>query len=88
MSGVWFQSVHDLLDLYYRSVESDAGSSQLIHSLQTVLKKAVSRLEGKKKNLLKTLGDSEKADALQKKGDLILANLHRCVLSSSYGFVE
>ena len=85
MPGVYFRSVHDLLDIYYRSVESDVGSSQLIQSLQSVVKKAMSRLEGKKKNLLKRLSDSEKADALQKTGDLIIANLHRCALSLRHG---
>lgn len=77
LPGVWFKSVHALLDFYYRSIESDTESVQLSHSLKGTVKKIMTRLEQKRKKLMAALKDADKADQTQKKGDLIIANLHK-----------
>eukprot|EP00210_Caulerpa_lentillifera_P004831 g4612.t1 len=83
LSGIWFKSVHNLLDSYYRSIELDNEGAILTNELHSCIKKTLTRIENKQKKLLGQIKDSEKAEEVQKKGELIIANLHNYVPGSS-----
>ena len=65
------------MDVYYRSIEEDAGASQMGRALNGAVKKSLTRLEARRKKLMDSLEDADKADDTQKTGDLIIANLHK-----------
>lgn len=77
LSGIWFRSVHDLLDSYYRSIEADNESIAIVNELRSCIKRALTKTENKEKKLMKQINDSESAQEVQKKGELIIANLHK-----------
>lgn len=77
LSGIWFRSVHDLLDSYYRSIEMDNESVVVVHELRSCIRKAQNKITNKQKKLMKQIKDSETAQEIQKNGELIIANLHK-----------
>jgi len=71
-------SVHALLSSYYSSLKGRQQFEQARSSVQASLRSAAKKASARKAQLEKQMGSAGEADAVQRRADLLMANLHRC----------
>eukprot|EP00192_Tetraselmis_astigmatica_P007087 CAMPEP_0117698122 /NCGR_PEP_ID=MMETSP0804-20121206/29597_1 /TAXON_ID=1074897 /ORGANISM="Tetraselmis astigmatica, Strain CCMP880" /LENGTH=703 /DNA_ID=CAMNT_0005512425 /DNA_START=58 /DNA_END=2170 /DNA_ORIENTATION=+ len=71
-------SLHALLHGYYSNLQGGQQFGQILSSVRSAVKSALKRLNTKIAQLEKQMGSSGKNEEVQKLGDLLMANLHRC----------
>lgn len=70
-------SVHDLLDGYYFSLQAGEVYGGLYQRLSAAVKVALKKARGRVRSFEQQLSSAGDAEAVQKQGDIIVANLYR-----------
>lgn len=73
------ESVHALLDAYYYSLQAGEVYGSLYQRLSSAVKQALKKARGRVRSFEQQLSAADDAAAIQKQGDIIVANLYRCV---------
>jgi predicted ribosome quality control (RQC) complex YloA/Tae2 family protein len=77
-------SVHDMVEGYYRSLQAGEVYAGLHQRLSTAVKQALKKARGRVKSFEQQLQAADEVAAVQKQADIIVANIYRCVYCMYY----
>lgn len=72
------ESVHALVDGYFRGRQADEGWGRMQQRLNKALNTALKKLEARLASLTAQADTGRQADATQRAADLLMANAYRC----------
>lgn len=76
--SVAHESVHDMVEGYYRSIQASEVYGGLHQRLSSAVRQALKKARGKVYSFQQQLTAADGAAAVQKEADIIVANLYRC----------
>jgi predicted ribosome quality control (RQC) complex YloA/Tae2 family protein len=76
------ESVHDMVEGYYRSLQAGEVYAGLHQRLSTAVKQALKKARGRVRSFEQQLQAADEVAAVQKQADIIVANIYRCVRSA------